>query len=169
MKTINKINILLFLVSITFFSNAQETNEQKRVNAEKHTAPFKIDYFSINKQSFYVLETQVINNKIVSDSLTKIIEVAGKLPYSSGNFKVSILDENGEILQTLSMADPLEIRSCEEGKNHIRQIGKGKIYIPLPKSSKITRLVFTKDKDTVGKIDIATLIEEMNIRDENKK
>lgn len=168
MKTLYKINILLCFLAINFATIAQENQEQKRVTVEKNTDTFRMNYFSIDKNSFYVLEINVLDKKIVVDTQTKITTVPGKLPYPSGNLKVTVIDKNGEVIHNRFMQNPLEARSCEEGKDHIRILDNGRIYIPLPKSSNISEIILTKDKETVSRIDISSLFEDNENGDDKK-
>ncbi|MCB0464655.1 MAG: hypothetical protein KDC78_03115 [Aequorivita sp.] len=160
MKTPN----ILFLISaclfFTFSVKAQEENdEQKRDRVEKNTKPFNMNYFSKAENSFYVLEANVANNKIVIDSTATILVVPGKLPYPSGNFKVSVLDNQGEKLTEYFIQDPLIARSCDGESNNLSPLETGRISIVLPKNNAIATLIFTRDKERVDTVDISDLIE----------
>jgi hypothetical protein len=160
MKTINKIFFITACLLLTITVKAQEeNNEQKRDRVEKSTKPFNPNYFSIAENSFYVLEAMVINNKIVIDSTATIKVVPGKLPYPNGDFKVSILDKQGQRISEYVMQDPLIARSCEgENNNNITPLDKGRAFIALPKNNNIGTLVFSRGKERVGTVDIGDLI-----------
>ncbi|MCZ4319202.1 hypothetical protein O4H26_09380 [Aequorivita viscosa] len=159
MKTPYTIFFITACLLLSIAAQAQEENdEQKRALVEKNTTPFNLNYFSISENSFYVLEAMVVNNKIVIDSSATISVVPGKLPYPSGDFKVSILDKQGNQILEYFMQDPLIARSCEGEKNHTTPLEKGRAYISLPKNNTISTLVFTRDKEQIGTVDIGNLI-----------
>lgn len=159
MKTLNRIFLITACLLLTITVKAQEeNNEQKRDRVEKNTKPFSLNYFSQAENSFYVLEANVAGNKIVIDSTATILVVPGKLPYPSGNFKVSVLDKQGKQITEYFMQDPLTARSCEGEKDHLSPLDKGRVSIALPKNNSIGTLVFTRDKERVGTVDIGDLI-----------
>ena len=97
MKTYINIYMLIACLCIGTAAIAQEENdEQKRNQVEKNTKPFNMQYFTAPKNSFYVLEANIIENKIVIDSTARLTVAPGKLPYPSGNFMVSVLDKQGK-------------------------------------------------------------------------
>ena len=159
MKTLNKLFLITACLLLTMTVKAQEENdEQKRDRVEKSTKPFNMNYFSLSENSFYVLEARVADNKIVIDSTATIKVVPGKLPYPSGNFKVSVLDKQGKQITEYLMQDPLIARSCEGENNNLGTLDVGRVYIALPKNNSIGTLVFTRDKEQVGTVDIGDLI-----------
>ena len=143
----------------TIAAQAQEENdEQKRERVEKNTKPFNPNYFSLSENSFYVLEAVIVDNRIVIDSTARISLVPGKMPYPNGNFKVSIMDRQGKQISEYFMLDPLTARSCEGEDKHISPMGKGRVFISLPKNNNIGTLIFTRGKERIGTVDIGDLI-----------
>ncbi len=147
---------------------AQEDQKEKRETVEKNTAAFAVNYFDKSKNSFYVLSLNVKDGVPVLDEEAELTEVAGKLPYNRGNFKVSLLDEDRRIIGDYNMPDPLLIRSCDEAGNNIKLVDKGLIHIPLLKSSAITQIVFTRGKERVATIDVSEMIKRFSGQDEDK-
>jgi len=159
MKTLNKILFILACLLLTISAKAQqESDQQKRERVEKNTEPFNPNYFSIAENSFYVLEATIEDNKIVIDSTATIAVVPGKMPYPNGNFKVAILDRNGEKISEYLMQDPLIARSCEGENDNVTPVDKGRVYISLPKNTNIGTLIFSRGKERVGTVDIGNLI-----------
>lgn len=159
MKTLNKLFFLTACLLLTMTVKAQEENdEQKRDRVEKSTKPFNMNYFSTTENSFYVLEANVVDNKIVIDSTATILVVPGKLPYPSGDFKITVLDKQGNQITEYFMQDPLIARSCEGENDHLSPIDKGRISIAIPKNNAIGTLVFTRNKERVGTVEIGDLI-----------
>ncbi|CAM3514965.1 hypothetical protein [Aequorivita lipolytica] len=168
MKTLNKVLFIVACLLLTITANAQEENdEQKRDRVEKSTKPFNPSYFSLSENSFYVLEAMVVDNKIVIDSSATIALVPGKMPYPSGNFKVSIMDKQGKQISEYFMQDPLIARSCEGENNNLTPLEKGRVYISLPKNNNIGTLIFSRGKERVGTVDVGDLIIRTQ-RDPNK-
>lgn len=149
-------------------NSAQEDNKEKRATVEKNTAAFAVDYFDKNKHSFYVLSLQVKDGAPILDEEAVIDEVPGKLPYNRGNFKVSMLDQDGRIIGDYHMPDPLLIRSCDEEGNNLKVREEGLIHIPLLKSSAITQIVFTREKEPIASIDVSELFKRFNAQDEEE-
>jgi len=147
---------------------AQEVQQEKRQTAEKNTAPFAVDYFDKSKNSFYVLSLHVKDGKPILDEETVLDEVPGKLPYNRGNFKVSMLDQDGRIIGDYLMPDPLLIRSCEEEGNNLKVLEEGLIHIPLVKSSAISQIVFTREKESIATLDVSEMIKRFNTQDEDR-
>lgn len=144
---------------LTIAAKAQEeNNEQKRERVEKSTKPFNPSYFSLSENSFYVLEAMIVNNQIVIDSTATISVVPGKLPYPSGNFKVAVMDKQGKQITEYFMQDPLNIHSCEGENNHVGSLKNGRVFISLPKNNSIGKLIFSRDKERIGTVDIGDLI-----------
>mgnify|MGYP003648831961 CR=1 FL=1 len=159
MKTYINIYIIMGLLFMATTVKAQEeSDEQKRDRVEKTTKPFNLNYFTASENSFYVLEANIIENKIVIDSTARLTVAPGKLPYPSGNFKVSVLDKQGKQIVEYLMQDPLLARSCEGENNHIDRVEKARVFIALPKNNSIATLVFSRGKEELGKVDIENLI-----------
>lgn len=149
--------------------HSQENEIKKRVETEKSTAPFSLTQFNKQVNSHYVLTTNVNNGQIVIDQTSSIKEVGGKLPYPSGNFSISVLDNQGKVLSDYVMPDPLIIRSCDEGDDHIKLLDKGVIFISLPKNEEISNIRFSRNKKRVGEIKIDSLMARFLDRDEKKE
>ncbi len=136
----------------------EENNDQKRDRVEKKTKAFNMSYFSPTENSFYVLEANVVDKKIVLDSTATITAVPGKLPYPNGDFTVLVLDRNGKRITEYLMQDPLIARSCEGENNNVTALEKGRVFISLPKNNEIGSLVFSRGKERVGTLEIGDLI-----------
>ncbi|WP_303317601.1 hypothetical protein Q4Q34_16930 [Flavivirga abyssicola] len=158
MKTIYKIIVALICITNVLAIQAQETNEEKRKQAEKNTSPFTLGHFSINEHSFYVLTVHVTDGTIVLDERAVLKEVGGKLPHQRGNFNIELLNTEGKVISNYMIPDPLLVRSCEEGKDDNTFLKSGTIQIPFQKSPDISRLVLIRDKQTVGNLDVTALI-----------
>lgn len=169
MKTIFKISVSVLCLMIFLPIGAQEDNKEKRETVEKNTAPFGVDYFDKSKNSFYVLSLNVQDGELVLDEEAVLNEVPGKLPYARGNFKVSMLDQDGRIIGEHHMPDPLLIRSCDKEGNNFKQLDKGLIQIPLVKSTEITQIVFTRGKERVATIDLSEMIKRFNSQEEDRE
>lgn len=158
MKATNFIGLLLTLCFATYACYSQEDKSKKRKETEENTSPFSITHFSKDTNSYYVLSVQVVGGKIVLDEKATIKEVGGKLPYPSGNFRVLVLNSNNEALADYHMQDPLIVRSCDKGENHLMPIDTGSIYIPMPKSSDIAKIQFSRGRETIQEIEVAGLL-----------
>ncbi|WP_416445243.1 hypothetical protein ACH3O9_05915 [Leeuwenhoekiella sp. A16] len=164
MKTLYRLITILILLLLGIVATAQEkteTDDEVRARVEKNTSPYTPDYFSKNQNGIYVLELTVKEGQIVNDNAT-IKEVAGKMPYSTGDFNIRLLGGQQEVIANLKMQDPLLLRSCDEGETHLSNLKEGRIFIPLPKSNKITNLEFFRGKERIGGIDVASLIREIS-------
>lgn len=166
MKTLYRLITILILLLLGIVATAQEkteTDDEVRARVEKNTSPYTPDYFSKNQNGIYVLELTVKEGQIVKDNAT-IKEVAGKMPYSTGDFNIRLLGVGGqqEVIANLKMQDPLLLRSCDEGETHLSYLKDGRIFIPLPKSNKITNLEFFRGKERIGGIEVANLIREIS-------
>ncbi|MGB5237183.1 MAG: hypothetical protein WBM43_09285 [Flavobacteriaceae bacterium] len=158
MKAMKFIWVLVSILFISTISFSQDDKSQKRDETEKNTSPFSINHFSKDSNSYYVLKARVSAGKIVIDEEATIKEVGGKLPYPSGNFRVEILDLEGKALADFNMQDPLLVRSCDEGGNHITNIDTGTVYIPMPKSSDIANIRFSRDRETIQEIEVTEVL-----------
>ncbi|TGV01546.1 hypothetical protein [Flavivirga rizhaonensis] len=169
MKTIYKIVVVLICITNVLATQAQETNEEKRKQAEKNTSPFTLGHFSINEHSFYVLTVHVTDGTIKLDERAVLKEVGGKLPHQRGNFNIEVLNTEGRVISNYIIPDPFLVRSCEEGKEDNTFLKSGMIQIPFQKSPDISRLVLTKDKQTVGNLDLTALIKGKANEDKEKQ
>ena len=159
-----KINIILVCILCLMFNMpclAQEGATADRAKVEKNTAPFSLKYFSIQKHSHYVLVLRVIDRKIVIDEKSKIVEVPGKFPYEVGDFRVNVLDRNGEKISSYKMRDPMLVWTSEQEKNEVTYMKKGKIHIPLPKNKEIASLELVRKDKVFQKLDVSKLMEEL--------
>ncbi|GAA3608033.1 hypothetical protein Q4Q39_10185 [Flavivirga amylovorans] len=169
MKTIYKIALVFMCLNNVLAIQAQEGNDKKRKQAEKNTSPFTIDHFSIQEQSFYVLTVHVTDGNIVLDERAVLKEVGGKLPYKRGNFNIELLNTEGRVISNYSIPDPFLIRSCEEGKDNYTFLKTGTVQIPFQKSQDMSRLLLTRDKQTVGDLDLSRFIKGKDNEDEEKQ
>jgi hypothetical protein len=168
MKAMKLIWVIVSLFFMTSLAYAQEDKSQKREETEKNTSPFSVNHFNKESNSYYVLSANVIAGKIVIDEEATITEVGGKMPYPSGTFRVMILDLNGETLADYHMQDPLIVRSCDEGGNHITSVDKGSVYIPMPKSSNIARIRFSRDRKAIQEIEVAEVLKRSFEKDQDE-
>ena len=169
MKAMKFIWVLLSILFITTISFSQDDKSQKRDETEKNTSPFSINHFNKDSNSYYVLTAMISAGKIVIDQEASIKEVGGKLPYPSGNFRVQILDLEGKALADYHMQDPLLVRSCDVGGNHITSIDTGTVYIPMPKSSDITKIRFSRDRETLQEIEVAEVLKRSFEKNQDEK
>jgi len=149
---------MLCVISISFgHAQTQQPNEIDKV--EKNTAPFSLNYFSNKENGLYVLTVRVENTKILIDEKATIEEVPGKLPYNVGNFKVNVLDRQGELLSSFTMQDPMLVRSCEKETGEVSLMEKGQIQIPLPKSKNIAAIDIFRDEKRVQRLNIEKVMD----------
>ena len=165
---IKQIFLILLCIGLSTNGWSQEDKEVKRTQTEKNTKPFELNYFTSNENRFYVLEVAVINKAVVIDSTAIVREVPGKLPYPTGNFNVSVVNENNEVIADYQMPDPVLQRSCEDGKNNLAYLENGRILIALPKNNTIDRVILRRDKEEVSNLDIGALIREIPRKDPEK-
>lgn len=168
MKAAKYIMITLFCFTFVTSGLAQDDKESKRAEAEKSTKPFGLNYFTSSENRLFILEVAVIDKAIVLDTTATIKEVPGKLPYPSGDFNVSVMGANNEVIADFKMPDPVVQRSCEEGKDNLGVLDNGRISITLPGNRAITRVILKRDNEEVSNLDVATLIREMPREDPNK-
>lgn len=150
--------LILVCISISI-GYAQDTQSNDREKVEKNTSQFSLDYFSKKENSFYVLTAIVIENKIVIDEKTSVTEVPGKMPYEVGNFRVDVLDQQGERIAGYFMQDPMTVRTCEKESGQVTTIQKGTIQIPMPKSRNIAALNISRDKKRIQRLDVRKVME----------
>lgn len=149
---------ILCVISISFgYAQTQQSNEIDKV--EKNTSPFSLNYFSNKESSLYVLTARVQDKKIVIDEKATIVEVPGKLPYNVGNFKVNVLDRQGELLSSFTMQDPMLVRSCEKETGEVSLMEKGQIQIPIPKAKNIAQIDIFRDEKRVQRLDIKKVMD----------
>ena len=152
------ISLCLFTSIISFGQQTEQLTEaQKRERVEKQTKPFKIDYFTKDTNVFYVLEASIDKGKIVINDNATIKEVSGKLPYATGDFEIEMINNQGEIIGRHFIENPLIIRSCDEKSSTVTTINKGTVFIPFIKSNLIATLVFKKNKERIGQVDISNV------------
>ncbi len=168
MKTIKYIIFAVLCTTSVASGWSQDDKETKRVETEKNTKPFGLNYFTSAENRFYVLEVAVIDKQVVIDTTATIQEVPGKLPYPSGSFNVSVIGPNNEVIVDYNMLDPLLQRSCEEGNGNLGYMDNGRISISIPKIKDITRLILRRDKEEISNLDIADLIKEIPREDPDK-
>jgi hypothetical protein len=168
MRNIKYILIVLLCIVTSVEGWSQEDKEAKRVETEKNTKPFGLNYFTSAENRMYVLDVAVVNKVVTIDSTAIIREVPGKLPYPSDGLNVSVLGRDNKVIGDYRMPDPLLQRSCEEGKDHLDYLVDGRILIPIPKDANITRIILRRDKEEVSNLNIETLIKEVPRRDPNK-
>jgi len=159
MKTIEKYRISLAIFCCVAFipANAQVDDNSNKEEVEKNTDVFRLDYFSKDKNSFYMVKAMIKDGTIELDEDSEITEVPGKLPYPTGSFRINVLDSQGEVIAAYNIQDPLTVRSCDEDSSVVSPSSRGTVYLPLPKSSDIAKLEFMKEKKIIGILDLSEL------------
>ena len=160
MTNTNKLLFICLCLLVNQIVLAQQKSQEDRERAEKNTAPFTMDYFNTNKNSYYVLTTSFEKNRLIIDEKTRIVEVSGKFPYQSGQLNIRVMDRQGELISSYFMQDPMIVRSCDDEESEVIQLEKGIMQIPLPRSSDIAILEFVKDEKSLGRTDIRQVVEE---------
>ena len=145
-KTIFTITILLVyvLASIAQEPTEENKNQNKADVAAKNTDPFSTDYFQSKENQHFVAVVKVIDGAISREAPAMELR-PGKIQkiYTSGSFKVSWLDAEGEEIGSYTMEDPTLIRTWE--KPEIKKLQEGKVEIKLPKDLKISTLVLSSE------------------------
>ena len=151
-------SIIIFIVLIASYANAQQDTSADKDRVEKNTAPFSMDYFS-KKNTFLVFTTSFDKSGLVIDEKSSIEEVNGKMPYPSGRLNIKVLNRRGEQILDYFMQDPMQVRSCDEKESRIIQIEKGIIQLPLPMSREIATIVLAREDKTISRLDVQAVIE----------
>lgn len=140
--------IFVFLVSVAI-SFAQETKKEqagqsKADQAAKNTATFSTDYFK-NKENQHMVFVLKVEDGRISKEVPTLQLRTGKMKkvYTTGSFKVSWLNNQGEELGSYSMEDPTIVRTWE--KPEIKKVEKGEFDIRIPKDSRISVLAISRD------------------------
>lgn len=160
MKTIYKSLVITICLLTAFSGNAQtkENDLQKRQRVEKNTPAFSLDFFSSDKNTFYVLEVSVKDNEIVFDETAKIQEVAGKPSFSVGDMRVTLLDKQGKQITEYYIQDPLDIYSCDGEDDNVSSLKNGRIFINIPKRDNIGQIILSKDNRKYGTFNLEKMI-----------
>ncbi len=153
MKNIS-LSILVFLVCATI-SLAQETKKEtagqsKADQAAKNTAPFSTNYFKSKDNQHLVFVLKFREGSFLRQE-PKLELRTGKMKkvYTSGNFKVSWINNQGEELGNYSMEDPTVVRTWE--KPEIKKIEKGEVEIKIPKDSRISMVLIFRDGKEINR------------------